>query len=368
MGNILLYGGTFDPPHIGHRHLITHGMKQMAFDRVFLIPAYIPPHKDHEPTLSFNLRKAHLMDYFGDLGKIEILGIEQERDGKSFTIDTVEVLQNQYPDDCFYLLMGTDMFLSFETWHRFEDLLKAVVLVVGAREKGDEEKIKQFCQYLMSRYECKGIILCEMEAVECSSSALRSMGGGLAERALKHISASMDEKRARHSLQVAEYAKNLAIGAKVDPQKAYLAGLLHDCTKCNSADWHQSYAAAHGIELTKEDLASPQILHQITGAIFAKEELGCADEEILSAIACHTTGKAHMSSLDKLLFFADSCEPSRTYDGVEKLRKAGEEDLKYGTLMLLTELSASLIKKNAVLHPQTIEAKESLLKELEKNG
>ncbi len=368
MGKVLIFGGTFDPPHKGHRHLLKSALRQEHFDRVLLIPAYIPPHKDHTPALSFEMRCGVLKDFFSDIEGLEILPIEQERGGKSFTIDTVETLQAQFPNDELYLLIGTDMFLSFETWRRYEDLLKSVVLIVGSREKGDREKLEGFADYLNGKYRCKGIVLCSMKPVVCSSSELRALGKGLAERALNHINIELDVKRARHTLQVADYAKKLAPNVGVDPEKAYLAGLMHDCTKCYSTDWHLQYAKEKGILLTEDDLASPQVLHQITGAVFAEQELGCSDQEILTAIACHTTGKPQMLPLEMLLLFADSCEPTRTYSGVERLREAGENDLKKGTLMLLTELIVSLKERKVPLHPKTSEAKESLLKELEKNG
>ncbi|MBQ7935954.1 MAG: bis(5'-nucleosyl)-tetraphosphatase (symmetrical) YqeK, partial [Clostridia bacterium] len=357
MGKILLFGGTFDPPHKGHRHLLRSAMEQEQFDRVLLIPAYIPPHKDHHPALSFEVRCGILKDWFGDIAGLEISALEQERGGKSFTVDTVEAILAENPGEELYLLIGTDMFLSFETWCRFEDLLKKVFLIVGSREIGDLSKLEAFRDYLKSKYTCKGIILCSMEPVVCASSDLRAAGNGLAQRALEHIGKEMDVKRARHTMQVANYAKRLAPNVGVDPEKAYLAGLLHDCTKCYTTEWQVRYAKEQGITLSDEDLASPQILHQITGAVFAQKFLGAEDEEILSAIGCHTTGKPGMTPLEMLLFFADSCEPSRTYPGVEKLRMAGEANLKEGTLMLFDGLIASLIDKKAYLHPKTLEAR-----------
>ncbi len=83
MGNILLYGGTFDPPHKGHLHLLKSALGEREFHRVFLIPAYIPPHKDHRPALSFGMRSAILRDWFGQIKGLEILDIEQQRGGRS---------------------------------------------------------------------------------------------------------------------------------------------------------------------------------------------------------------------------------------------------------------------------------------------
>lgn len=363
-----MFGGTFDPPHKGHRHLLEAALRQEAFDRVFLIPSYIPPHKEHRPALSFEARKGILMDWFGDIPGIEVLDLEQKRGGRSYTVDTVQALRAEYPGETFYLLIGSDMFLSFDQWFCADRLLEQLILVVGSREHGDRPALEQMKTSLEQRFGCKGIILCDMEAVVCASSSLRAAGGGLAERALAHIGAELDVKRARHTMQVADYARDLAGKVGVDPEKAYLAGLLHDCTKCYSKEWQIAFAEEQGIPLSADDLASPQIFHQLTAPAFARLNLGAEDEEILAAIGCHTTGKPAMNRLEMLLFFADSCEPSRTYPGVEELRQAGEADLKQGTLMLFDHVMASLIDRKQFLHPQTVNARNYLLKELEKNG
>ncbi len=366
MGKILLYGGTFDPPHKGHRHLLQAALEQAEFERVFLIPAYVPPHKDRRPALSFEARKGVLKDYFCDIPNLEVLDIEEKLGGKSYTIHTVEALEAQYPNETLYFLMGSDMFLSFEQWVQFETLLKKLILVVGSREEGDYEQLNAQRERLLKQYSCKGILLCSTKPIVCASSEIRNVGGGAAGRVLAYIGEEMDEKRARHTMQVAEYAADLADRLGIDREKAYLAGLLHDCTKFRSDDWHIQYAAEHNLTLSADDLACPQILHQITAPIFARENFGIKDAEILSAIGCHTTGKVKMTDLEMLLFFADSCEPSRTYSGVDQLREAGEDDLKYGTLMLLNHIIAFLKDRNAYLHPLTVAARDDLLKEFKK--
>ena len=364
MEKILVFGGTFDPPHQGHRHLLKEALKQASFDKVLLIPAFIPPHKSHVPALSFEARCAVLADYFREISDLEISDLEQKREGKSYTIDTVAALKEEKKGAEIYLLIGSDMFLSFETWREYERLLEEICLVVGSREKGDYERLLAHKKHLESSYKCKGIFLCKMEALECASSDLRSKGDGLAERALSHISKELDLSRARHTMQVAEYARYLAEKWGADPEKAWLAGLLHDCTKCRDHAWHIEYLRKHGFALSDADLAAPQILHQYSGAIFAKEELLAKDSEILSAIACHTTGKEGMSLLDQILFFADSCEPSRDYPDAARLRAIGEESLKKGVLALLEHTAAYVKSKNLSLHPRSEAARMSILKEL----
>lgn len=368
MEKILVFGGTFDPPHKGHYHLLKTALEQMEFDRVLLIPSYIPPHKEHRPTLSFEARRGILLDWFKNIPRLEVSDLEQKREGRSYTIDTVRSLQEIYKGASLYLLIGSDMFLSFDRWYCADQLLREVTLIVGSREKGDAPALKACKERLEKEFSCKGIILCEMEAVVCASSELRMVGDGLAETIMEKIGRTLDDKRLRHTMQVADYARWLAPTVGVDPDKAYLAGLLHDCTKCFSVNEQLAFAESHGIIFDENDLASPQVFHQYTAPAYAVEQFGVRDREILNALECHTTGKCGFSPLEMLIFFADSCEPSRTYSGVDELRRVGEKDLKQGTLMLLDQLIASLIDRKLFLHPKTVYARNFLLKELEKNG
>ncbi len=343
-------------------------MRSITFDRVLVIPACLPPHKDRQPALSFEARAGALKDWFGGIRNLQILDLEQQRGGKSYTADTVEILQKQFPADTFYLLMGTDMFLSFETWHRFQDLLKQVILLVGTRASGEDSRLAAYRSHLESSYLCKGIILCKMEPIAFASSDLRNVGGGIGAQVLAYLGEALDLKRIRHTLSVAEFARELAQKNGVDPEKAYLAGLLHDCTKCCTRDWQLSYLKEHGGTLSPDDAACPQVLHQLTAPLFARAHFGVEDAAILDALRCHTTGKLDMSALAMLLFFADSCEPTRTYPGVEELRLEGERNLKRGTLRLLNHTISVLISRNAYLHPWTVAARNSLLKEFEQDG
>ena len=254
MGKILLFGGTFDPPHKGHRHLLDAALQQENFDRVFLSPSYIPPHKDHRPSLSFEARKGLLLARFGEIHGIEVLDLEQKREGKSYTIDTVTALAEEYPQDTLYFLIGSDMFLCFDRWVRSEELLQRLILVVGSREKGDRPRLEAKKKELEERFNCKGILLCDMEAVECASSSLRAAGDGMAEEVLRFMDGEMDVKRVCHTMQVADYAASLAPKFGIDSEKAYLAGLLHDCTKCYSKEWQVSYAKEQEISLSSADL------------------------------------------------------------------------------------------------------------------
>ena len=116
------------------------------------------------------------------------------------------------------------------------------------------------------------------------------------------IKGRLTEKRFIHSLNVAESAKELAIKFGADPEKAYTAGLIHDSCKNLETSVQLKYLLENNVELSEYELAAPKLFHAICGKVFAEKELGCDDEEILTAIRYHTTGRSNMTLLEKVIF------------------------------------------------------------------
>ena len=117
-----IYGGTFDPPHLGHMEAARTALEQMNLDRLIIIPDCEPPHKDlaeEAATPQQRLEMAALMaDGLGP--RAEVSDLEIRREGKSYTADTVEALHETFPEDELWLLMGTDMFLTVQNWYQPE--------------------------------------------------------------------------------------------------------------------------------------------------------------------------------------------------------------------------------------------------------
>ena len=133
-----LYGGTFDPIHNGHTHVITELLRQGVVDRVLLVPAGEPRLRDNSPQATGAQRRTMCQLAINDLpaeirSKIEVNPIEILRMGPSYTIDTVEAIAQTYPDDEIVLIIGTDAFEKIEQWHRYDELLQMVTLEVIER-------------------------------------------------------------------------------------------------------------------------------------------------------------------------------------------------------------------------------------------
>ena len=160
--------------------------------------------------------------------------------------------------------------------------------------------------------------------------------------------------RFTHTMGVAKWARELAFLNGVSPDKAYTAGLLHDCAKCMTKDELADNIKKYKIELDDEALDSPQLWHSYVGAFVAKDVYGIDDKEILDAIYYHTTGKADMSELCAIVYLADAIEDSRSYNGVEKLREMAKESL-WDAVYAYTERSIEFIKaKGCIVHHDTL--------------
>lgn len=169
------------------------------------------------------------------------------------------------------------------------------------------------------------------------------------------------EKRYKHSLRAAELAEKLAEKYDEDKEKAYLAGLIHDCAKYNE----KAYIDKLNIDISSYKISSIKdpVLHSFLGAEVAEKVYNISDKYILEAIKYHTTGKKSMTKLEKIIFIADAIEPGRNFKGLDKIRKLADKDLDQAMLSLLDSNIIFLISKEALIHPLSFEARNYLIEE-----
>ncbi|MGL4740462.1 MAG: bis(5'-nucleosyl)-tetraphosphatase (symmetrical) YqeK [Sarcina sp.] len=179
-----------------------------------------------------------------------------------------------------------------------------------------------------------------------------------------YLKKNLSDKRYKHVLGVAETSVKLAKLYGADEEKAKIAALAHDIAKELSVEKQKEILRKHNFEISYIDEASPQVLHSFVGSVLFAELFNFDDEEVLSAIDFHTTGRGDMSLLEKIIYIADYIEPTRNYPGVEELRKITFEDLDRGVLQGLNNTIKLVVDKNLVIHPLTIEARNYLLIEL----
>ena len=143
-----IYGGSFNPVHNGHMHLAETAMKEFGLDRIYFVPCRISPHRFDGDYVSGADRLEMLRLACGNRQEFQVSRYELENQRTSYSIYTVEHFRRKFPDDELFLLVGSDMLLSFEKWYRFEDILKNVTLAVMSRNQGDRDILLEKAQKL----------------------------------------------------------------------------------------------------------------------------------------------------------------------------------------------------------------------------
>ena len=390
-----VYGGTFNPPHLGHLTAARSVFELLNLDLLLLIPAGLPPHKElpaGSPTPEQRLEMTRLAGEQLGLGdKVRTLDIELERGGRSFTSDTLAQLKAQYPDSELWLLMGTDMFLTLQAWHEPEKILSlAGIAAFGRTEEDTEELFSAQRNYLYQTYPQARIFTLTIPGViDVSSTELREklakgQGGNLLAPAvygyilreglyntdadLKRLPISrlrpvalsyLKHRRIPHVLGTEQEAIRLAERYGADVEKARVAALLHDCTKKLDMPAQLALCGQYGIALDELEQKALKLLHSKTGAAIARDVFG-VDDEVYSAIWYHTTGHADMTTLEKIIYLADYIEPSRDFPGVDTLRKVCYEDLDKGLLLGLEMTIEEMTAMGNPVHRATVEARDWL--------
>ena len=172
---LLLFGGTFDPPHIGHMNLLRGAMQAVQPDLTIVMPAGVPPHK--AASMTPGMWRYEMCACFLALekecgGRIEISDWEIHRQGRNYTIDTVTMLEQKYPGAELYLSVGSDMLLTFTEWRRWPELLQKATLVVESRCDGDMGALHRAARALSA--EGGRIVFSQVKALPMASSDIRA--------------------------------------------------------------------------------------------------------------------------------------------------------------------------------------------------
>lgn len=322
----LVFGGAFDPPHIGHRQLLAEAIKLTGADKVLVIPTPYPPHKSAVTTFDDRFEMAKLA--FSDIAEVSDM---EKNNCPSYSYLTLEKLKES-GDDLFFAI-GGDSVNSFHKWCEPQKVARAATIVAVKRGgENIDEGVKRITK------DFGGTVLqAEVKVTEISSGELRLLlnfenalgacenltdckstdyiddkvgkyikDNGIYSRYVPYIdklSRAVKESRLRHTFFVAKAGLDFVKKEKVDEDQALTACLLHDCAK-----YMVDRCEEYGIPENRYDKS---VAHAFLGAAVAKKDYGITDEKILSAIASHTTGKGNMSPLDKLVYTADFIEPTR---------------------------------------------------------
>ncbi len=384
MERIGIFGGTYNPPHLGHTQAADYAWKALGLKKLYMIPSYISPHKEIPQGSPSPAQRLQMVSLAASHMDVEVSNMELQRGGASYTYQTVLSLREKHPGQELVLLMGTDMFLTVESWKEADLFLPLVTVAVFHRgDRGERAQISAYADHLKGR----GIRVEVLQnpVLEISSTQLRrllifrSAKPFLAEPVLRYIERSglygldrdyenlpisqleevvvslLKPNRVAHVLGCRDTAVKLAKQWGADEPDAARAALLHDITKALDGPLQLTLCREYGVVLDDFAIQNPKTLHALTGSLVAERIFG-ENPRVVSAICSHTTGKAKMNTLEKIIYVADYMEPNRAFPGVEKLREAAFTDLD-SAMVLGLKMTLDLLKSEGkTISPASVQA------------
>ena len=384
--SVLIYGGSFNPPHLGHAAALRSASEAIRPDHILVIPAGMPPHKvmdSRSPDADARLHLAELA--FGEIPGAEVSDIELKRMGKSYTVDTLQEISYRFEDEDLYFLVGTDMLMSMEQWYQFDQILSTCTLVALPRDDGDFPGMEKAAQMLRHTYGARVTVI-RKNPLPMSSTELRaelqSRQGRekLADAVYAQIIrrryydarpelawlrekayAMLKPGRIAHVAGCEQEAAKLAGHWGEDVSLAAEAAILHDITKKLTPTEQLELCEKYGMVPDDYERAEPGVLHARTGALTARDLFGVSDA-VFGAIEWHTTGRADMTVLEKIIYLADFTEPTRSFPGVDKIRTLQYKDLDLAMREALLMSMEEVRSRGSTPHPRSVEALEWLEK------
>lgn len=380
MSQTVLYGGTFNPIHRGHLDICVRARQAVDARRVLLMPAAQPPHKSAGWLAPDQDRLAMCALAARDYDFIQVDDWEIRRGGRSYTVDTLGHLAAVFPEEELWLLIGTDMFLTFTQWHRWEEIGKMASLLVASREEGDREQLLAQQQRLAERGVRSRLL--QNPPMPMSSTQIREelRRDGTTEKVCpqvldyirekelylhppeeldylrRYIRPLMTDYRYRHSLGVEKQAVKMARRFGADQRRAALAGILHDVCKDMPKGALLQNILESGIINGIDFKASPQLIHSYAGALYLQSHMDIHDPEVIEAVRYHTTARAGMSLLETVVYLADLTSEDREYPDVGEMRRLCDTDLRKAMIHALTHTVKELTRKQKPICPDTLGA------------
>ncbi|MBI4350047.1 MAG: bis(5'-nucleosyl)-tetraphosphatase (symmetrical) YqeK [Elusimicrobia bacterium] len=343
MRPVVIYGGSFDPPHRGHMALAAAALRQLRPAALYFVPGFRTPFKDLRPVpfagRAALLRAALAGAGLGGRKEIKISSFEADLKRVVYTWETVAHFRRLHPGAPLFILMGSDCLAGFGNWRRPGFILKHAGLLAGLRPgfaihrtagapftalagrfpRADSTGIRaelflggrpaQLHREVLKRIEKKGLYLGRERAL------------------LKKL---LSKKRYAHSLHTAELALRLAPAAGAPQQKAALAALLHDCARDLPRAGRERLFLKRATRSALPALTlkeAPVLAHAWAGAAVAAEKFGVRDPEVLQAIELHSTGAPGMGPLARLIYLCDLANEGREHPGAGLVRKLAFKDL-----------------------------------------
>lgn len=364
MEKTLIFGGAFDPVHKEHVAMCKSAMRELSISKLVLVPTVTPPHKS-AGFLSFADRCELLKVAFEGTDFV-IDDIENIRGKDNYSALTLPILKQKYGDVVY--LVGGDSLEYFDTWYHPEKIVEVCPIAVCARQGYDDVSAR--ADYLRNKFGGEFVVL-DYVGKDVSSSEVRAkllMGDSpdeidarvLAKIRQKRLFCECEDMvsklRSYQSDELFAHSKAVVLTAmrlnsrhnlKQDFTKLFLACLLHDNAK--------QRPSLDGLQVPSDAIGTP-VLHQFLGAEKARRDFGIEDQDVLDAIRYHTTAKADMTMLQKLVYTADSVSFDRLYDPIPSIRDVAMQDFDKGFKAVLEYTYNKVSASGKPMNPLTLDA------------
>ena len=363
----IVFGGAFAPPHREHVEMCRNAVRELGAERLVIVPTFLPAHKT-EHYLDFETRCELLRIAFEGVCKDVVIDeIEKERGKDNFSYIILPLLAKKYGEIVY--LVGSDSLDYFDKWREPKKVAEACKIAVCTRE--GYSLAKDVVEKVGAKYGRENFVPLEYVGRDVSSSMIKTklLLGESADELDDEVNAYIkfhglfDDYRDMverlksyqtdelffHSKSVVKRAvdfnsKHILLQ---DYDKVFLAALLHDNAKQRKS--------VDGLNVPDDAIGTP-VLHQFLGAEKARRDFGIEDEEILSAIRYHTTAKANMTMLEKLIYTADSLSDDRDYDPIPAIREIALKDFEKGFKTILKYTYDKIAERGTGMYPLTEDA------------
>ncbi|SHJ41497.1 nicotinate (nicotinamide) nucleotide adenylyltransferase [Pseudobutyrivibrio xylanivorans] len=380
-----IYGGTFNPIHNTHIEIAKAALNQYNLDKVYLLVAGTPPHKDTAESVADICRLEMVELAIQNDKELSIDDREIYRSGKSYSYITLTELKNEHPDDDLFFIMGSDSLLNFKNWVKPEIISNAATILVAPRLGDDTELLNKSIEECKTLFEGE-FFLIDYAANGIASSKVREdfykdekVKDCLKPEVIQYIinhnlysehqysypdilklseemKIALKPGRYVHTLGVATTAYALALKWNYPAYTAMVAGMLHDCAKCISDEERLDICESNDLPISDIERKYPHLLHGKVGAYFCSSKYDVYDPQIAHAITYHTTGCPNMNLLDKIIFVADYIEPGRDKQPrLDILRSEAYTDLDRCVYMILEDSVAYLNNNPDMVDPTTVD-------------
>ena len=384
MERIGIYGGSFNPPHIGHIQAARYAARELRLDSLVMLPAGEVPGKSlPEGSATAEERLQMLELAVGDCPNIRVSDYDARRE-RCRTWETVEHFARKHPGAELTVLVGSDQLAKLPGWENVSFVLSHAQIAVARRGLPGEETLIREKSGLLRGMGARVRAL-ENPTQPISSTQLRrllSFGCGweflppgvegfIRRERLYHVNADwknlpmerlegvvlslLNPDRIRHVLGCRDTAVALAKRWGADETDAARAGILHDITKALDGPLQLTLCDAYGKMLTDFSRKYPKTLHALTGSLVAERIFG-ENPQVVSAICHHTTGRAGMNLLETIIYVADYIEPNRDFPGVERLRELAFTDIQAALKLGLEMTLEHLKRQGSEVSPESREA------------